>query len=1151
MSGVLDKPQLHYTLEEGGEDGSEDDERGSEGGESDEGVGELDGLEAVGSEITLMEKKTDVGAGAAVGFQELKEKVELGGQGMHPEDSALASETATLEARSPSHLSEDAQHHRHHHAGANHHLTNSHSHIFPSAPYHPLSPSPSLTPPSASVQRSPISQHPQPQHHVSETLPESLKDHKRPSSSDQNGGGGSEPEQIVSTVEDGDETASCSGSEGRTGEKEGREGGGQEDLGIEGCGGSSSSVMVLAAVAAAAAAADASDADLSGMMIIGRRKHSLKEFVDAMRDAFEQDQNGPMEDGAAKKESEGDEDDHPDARGRKRRRSGDGKAENEERERTRPRTGDASDEDEVDDEVYELSSSESSESSGRSSSLSSSSASEDDEQMEQPMLGESETVVKGEEAAVALTTKRVRKPRRPWPGEALSADEGKISVRGGGVSKTSRAGAAASSSRKRGGRGASATRGASHHGRGKTKGAPPSPVLEGMTTVTSTENGDGALPPAATQRSSARGRGAAGSGRRSRRGSSGRGGAPSSATLGESGRVTKPTAHSRGGGRARAASGSSSLAASRMPVCRAKDEDQDEGDDDTEGENWSRRSSVLSVARADRGPPSGLEMVAAVAAAAATAGPEEGESGGASPAVYQSVVHGANAVPLPGHHPSHHRLNPSPHLRGGGNPSPGQPPRLPSLGTFFPIPSPSPSHATPHHHTPNPPSTSYVAPPPAAPVAQPIPSPHQQQYEPSTRPGANPTKPYVCSVPWCNKSYKKLNGLINHGLTAHPSASVTPLAVGSGGDEANARRGGVAAGSGGGRGGSVVGVVGGRTAVPILGRVSVGGIEGVKVAFGRDEKPFVCTFDGCGKRYRNSNGLENGHKDYVTVRERREARLTTPTSTIPSSVASTATASAHQPVRAPPRQSVPHDDSQRARIPPAGPPTTASTAGHLSSTSSGEGEEEESRRGGGRGRRGSGVGVSGVEKGREERKFLCPFVGCGRAYKNKNGLVYHLEKGKSAQQHRGMRLHQGMYPNTSASPTIQALAGGMVTANSPSTSSTQQPSASTTPPTLMVTTPTTTTTTSGRVATLEDIVAALSSASAAAGNVHQVQGGGGTGGSGGGGGQGVGAGSGGGLPLLPSPMPVPVGADVKVDGDGEIPGCKQSYKNESALVYHG
>ncbi|KAF9566386.1 Transcriptional regulator of ribosomal biogenesis protein [Mortierella alpina] len=79
-------------------------------------------------------------------------------------------------------------------------------------------------------------------------------------------------------------------------------------------------------------------------------------------------------------------------------------------------------------------------------------------------------------------------------------------------------------------------------------------------------------------------------------------------------------------------------------------------------------------------------------------------------------------------------------------------------------------------------------------------------------------KPYRCAVPGCDKAYKNPNGLKYHNLHGHSSSSssTTSSSCTGGSDDAT----------------------------------GTGDGEGI------ENKPYVCTFLECGKRYKNLNGLK-------------------------------------------------------------------------------------------------------------------------------------------------------------------------------------------------------------------------------------------------------------------------------------------------------
>ncbi|KAH8926917.1 hypothetical protein BT69DRAFT_911645 [Atractiella rhizophila] len=85
----------------------------------------------------------------------------------------------------------------------------------------------------------------------------------------------------------------------------------------------------------------------------------------------------------------------------------------------------------------------------------------------------------------------------------------------------------------------------------------------------------------------------------------------------------------------------------------------------------------------------------------------------------------------------------------------------------------------------------------------------------TSRAFAPPPKPFKCPVPGCEKSYKQMNGLKYHRIHGHCNATVT---------------------------------------VPMDG--VTGGEGDIELPYDVEEsKPFMCHQGGCGKRYKNMNGL--------------------------------------------------------------------------------------------------------------------------------------------------------------------------------------------------------------------------------------------------------------------------------------------------------
>ncbi|KAF9950815.1 Juxtaposed with another zinc finger protein 1 [Mortierella alpina] len=97
-------------------------------------------------------------------------------------------------------------------------------------------------------------------------------------------------------------------------------------------------------------------------------------------------------------------------------------------------------------------------------------------------------------------------------------------------------------------------------------------------------------------------------------------------------------------------------------------------------------------------------------------------------------------------------------------------------------------------------------------------------------------KPYRCAVPGCDKAYKNPNGLKYHNLHGHSSSSVASSSCAGSGEA-----------TGNGDGDSV------------------------------ENKPYVCTFLECGKRYKNLNGLkyhiEHTHPNFMAALRAHQSGL--------------------------------------------------------------------------------------------------------------------------------------------------------------------------------------------------------------------------------------------------------------------------------------
>ncbi|CAO3572924.1 unnamed protein product [Mortierella alpina] len=108
-------------------------------------------------------------------------------------------------------------------------------------------------------------------------------------------------------------------------------------------------------------------------------------------------------------------------------------------------------------------------------------------------------------------------------------------------------------------------------------------------------------------------------------------------------------------------------------------------------------------------------------------------------------------------------------------------------------------------------------------------------------------KPYRCAVPGCDKAYKNPNGLKYHNLHGHSSSSTSSSSSSSSSSSA--------------AGTSASGDATGGT----------GDGEGV------ENKPYVCTFLECGKRYKNLNGLkyhiEHTHPNFMAALRAHQSGL--------------------------------------------------------------------------------------------------------------------------------------------------------------------------------------------------------------------------------------------------------------------------------------
>ncbi|KAF9964947.1 Transcriptional regulator of ribosomal biogenesis protein [Mortierella alpina] len=106
-------------------------------------------------------------------------------------------------------------------------------------------------------------------------------------------------------------------------------------------------------------------------------------------------------------------------------------------------------------------------------------------------------------------------------------------------------------------------------------------------------------------------------------------------------------------------------------------------------------------------------------------------------------------------------------------------------------------------------------------------------------------KPYRCAVPGCDKAYKNPNGLKYHNLHGHSSSSSSSTSTSSATSSSGAGSGDA---TGTGDGGE-----------------------------GMENKPYVCTFLECGKRYKNLNGLkyhiEHTHPNFMAALRAHQSGL--------------------------------------------------------------------------------------------------------------------------------------------------------------------------------------------------------------------------------------------------------------------------------------
>ncbi|KAJ3383209.1 hypothetical protein HDU80_001300 [Chytriomyces hyalinus] len=164
-----------------------------------------------------------------------------------------------------------------------------------------------------------------------------------------------------------------------------------------------------------------------------------------------------------------------------------------------------------------------------------------------------------------------------------------------------------------------------------------------------------------------------------------------------------------------------------------------------------------------------------------------------------------------------------------------------------------------------------------------------------------------------------------------------------------------------------------------------------------EQKPFLCSQKGCDKRYRNSNGLKY-HLEKHHALSSTEIYSSTQSSGNSSTASLIGTTEALH-IRSDSSEAEPQDQSMSPPPPPqqqlprqqSSPFAHTHDAeeldaphliaeGNLSSSDDHQAESSPS------------PVLEMLEY--EGRPFVCPYMGCGKAYKNKNGLLYHLRKGK-------------------------------------------------------------------------------------------------------------------------------------------------------------
>ncbi|KAJ3147231.1 hypothetical protein HDU86_008067 [Geranomyces michiganensis] len=142
-----------------------------------------------------------------------------------------------------------------------------------------------------------------------------------------------------------------------------------------------------------------------------------------------------------------------------------------------------------------------------------------------------------------------------------------------------------------------------------------------------------------------------------------------------------------------------------------------------------------------------------------------------------------------------------------------------------------------------------------------------------------------------------------------------------------------------------------------------------------DPKPFKCVAEGCDKAYRNSNGLayhiEKGHNI--------DSASGSPPASGPA--AAIVSAVAPPPASAPVPRKLTNSRAKAAKLRPVVASRSVTPSKQALVINDNDNDNLVSRK-----RDRDGVA----------RPYLCPHKGCGKAYKNPNGLSYHLSKGKTS-----------------------------------------------------------------------------------------------------------------------------------------------------------